>query len=151
VFSAAVSAGVLAGLGSNSTQTLGPIRPLVAGPSVAPEAPLNDTLSKGFGVDSAVVSAILGSQISPPTSGVPSSATDPVAPQSLSAMTAATFAATNNAVVNQANLLVKASGAGQTQFTPPILSATGPVLRGVETVEVLADEESPSTGSEEAT
>jgi hypothetical protein len=151
VFSAAVSAGVLAGLGANVTQTLGPTRPLVAGPSVAPGAPLTDTLSRGFGVDSAVVSAILGSQVSPPTAGIPSSATVPVAPQSLSAMTAATFAATNSAVVNQATLLVKASGAGLAQFTPPILRAVGPELRGVETtVEVPAGEQEPSTGSEKA-
>jgi hypothetical protein len=151
VFSAAVSAGVLAGLGSNSAQSLGPTRPLVAGPSVAPGAPLNDTLSKGFGVDSAVVSAILGSQATPPTSGLPSSATEPVAPQSLSAMTAATFAATNNAVVNQATLLVKASGGGQAQFTPPILSGLGPVLRGAETAAEVPDgQEKPSAGSEEA-
>jgi hypothetical protein len=150
VFSAAVSAGLLAGLGANSTQTLGPTRPLVAGPSVVPEVPLTDTLSKGFGVDSAVISAILGSQTSPPTSGIPSSATDPVAPQSLSAMTAATFAATNNAVVNQATLLVRASGAGQTQFTPPILSAFESVPRAVaSSVDVPTEEEKPLSGSEE--
>jgi hypothetical protein len=150
VFSAAVSAEVLAGLGANSAQSLGPTRPLFAGPSVAPGAPLTDTLSKGFGVDSAVVSGILGSQTSPPTSGLPSSATEPVAPQSLSAMTAATFAATNNAVVDQATLLVKASGAGQIQFTPPVLSGLRPVQQVVATAEEApVEEETPGTGSEE--
>jgi hypothetical protein len=151
VFGAAVSAGVLAGLGANSAHALGPTRPLLAGPSVAPGVPLHETLANGFGVDAAVVSAVLGSQTPLPTSGLPDSATAPIAPQALGAITEATLASTNHAVITQATRLVQASGAGQVSFVPPVLRGLSVALAsGAPAVGTPVEEAQPDPTPEEA-
>jgi hypothetical protein len=109
VFSAAVGATALGGLGASDAARLAPVRPLTdPGPDLVGTSDLATTVASGFGLDASTVQAVL--QTGPGAAGLDPSVTTSTLTSTLAALGPADFTAAQAALAAHVNSLAIQAG-----------------------------------------